>query len=36
LESLCSDVYDEICDAIRSAEEAEDKLRKLANAIENF
>lgn len=36
LESLCSDVYDELQDAIRSAEAAVDKLRDLSNAIENF
>ena len=36
LESLCEDAYEELHDAIRSMEEAEDKLRKLANAIENF
>lgn len=36
LESLCEDVYDEIRDVMRYAEEAEDKLRKLATAIENF
>lgn len=36
LGSLCEDTYEELYDAIRSMEEAEDKLRKLANAIENF
>lgn len=36
LESLCEDAYDELQDAIRSAEAAVDKLRDLSNAIENF
>jgi hypothetical protein len=36
LESLCEDAYEELHDVIRSAEEAEDRLRKLAKAIENF
>ena len=36
LESLCEDAYEELHDVIRCAEEAEDKLRKLAKAIESF
>ncbi len=36
LESLCEDAYEELYDAIRSAEAAVDKLRDLSDAIENF
>ena len=36
LGSLCEDAYEELYDAIRSAEAAVDKLRDLSDAIENF